>query len=62
MRLIARWNAEQNPEADEPVCVRWEDGTPATPNDFKRIDTGSQSDPHILGDGVEFSYATTREN
>lgn len=62
-RLIATWTAQQNPEIDEPVRLRWEDGSPATLADLESVDTSSQSDPMPLygpnGEeaGVEFGYA-----
>jgi hypothetical protein len=46
--LIATWNATQDPAKDEPVKVRFDDGTPATIADFNRFSTeGQQSDPDV---------------
>ena len=56
MRLIATWKKEQNVEIDNPVALRWEDGTTATFQDFARIDGNTQSDPDLRGSTVEFSY------
>jgi hypothetical protein len=58
MKLIATWKQSQDPEADPPIRVRWEDGAPATIEDFERIDSGSQSYPYIEGDTIEFGYET----
>ena len=57
MQLIATWNTDQDVAAENPIRLRWEDGTPATMEDFARIDTRTQSDPDIEGDIVEFGYS-----
>ena len=43
MRLIAKWKPELEPAYDEPSSVVWEDGTPATLNDYRthELDTHS---------------------
>jgi hypothetical protein len=35
MKLIAKWKPELDPAYDEPSSVVWEDGTPATLNDYR---------------------------
>jgi hypothetical protein len=57
-RLIATWNTDQDPAKDAPIRVRWAaDDSPATLEDFARIDGNTQSMPDIDGQTVEFSYA-----
>ena len=58
MKLIATWTLDQDPTTDEPIRVRWEDGSPATMEDFARIDDNTQSDPYIGTKTVEFGYDT----
>lgn len=43
MKLIARWKPELEPAYNEPSSVVWEDGTPATLNDYRthELDTHS---------------------
>jgi hypothetical protein len=35
MKLIAKWKPELDSAYDEPSSLVWEDGTPATPNDYR---------------------------
>ena len=57
MRLVATWKQTQDECNENPIDVRWEDGSPATLADFRRIDTSSQSYPEIIGNEiVTFSY------
>jgi hypothetical protein len=39
MKLIATWEASQD-ITDEPMDIRWEDGTAATMEDFRRCNKG----------------------
>ena len=34
MRLIASWTSDQEPGTEMPTTLKWEDGTPATLDDF----------------------------
>jgi len=36
MRLIARWTKDQDTSMEEPYSVRWDDGTAATLNDYRK--------------------------
>jgi hypothetical protein len=36
MRLIASWTPDQDPSTEMPTAVKWEDGTPATLDDFAK--------------------------
>jgi hypothetical protein len=64
MKLIATWTTEQNNpqtdrwiDTDNPVSLRWEDGTPAHLADFMRIDRSTESyRPDLRGATVEYSY------
>lgn len=47
-RLIVRYNGE--PDWDHPDLIFWEDGTPATIQDFERRVRGTESDPHQIFD------------
>ncbi len=58
-RLIATWGLTQDPATDAPVKLRWEDGTPATMEDFAQINSNTQSMPDINDKCVEFSYAVS---
>jgi hypothetical protein len=50
LKLIAKWKPELEPAYDEPSSVVWEDGTPATLNDYRthELDTHSL---HASDDG-----------
>jgi hypothetical protein len=61
MKLIATWKLSQETETEEPIRVRWEDGSAATMEDFARIVPASQSDPYIEGNIVEFGYDTRNQ-
>ena len=36
MRLIASWTPDQEPSTEMPTTLKWEDGTPATFDDFAK--------------------------
>jgi hypothetical protein len=50
MKLIAKWKPELEPAYDEPSSVVWEDGTPATLNDYRTHELDSHS-LHASDDG-----------
>jgi hypothetical protein len=67
MRLIARYETAGlvgEPNWDRPDSLRWEDGTPATMEDFAARERGTESDPHPQYDAqgseiaVEFGFST----
>ena len=57
-RIIATWNASQDPATEAPIRLRWDGDTWSDPTmaDFARINTATQSDPYIDGETVEFGY------
>lgn len=50
MRLIATWTSDQNPATEMPRSLKWDNGTPATMDDYRAhsLDTHSL---HASGDG-----------
>lgn len=52
LTLIAKWNLKQDPAVDAPTHVYWEDGRPATQQDYRT----HQFDTHelvVTSEGVE---------
>jgi hypothetical protein len=50
MRLIASWTPDQDPATEIPTSLKWDDGAPATVDDYRAhfLDTHSL---HASGDG-----------